>query len=234
MSIPASYDWVEKGKVTPVKNQGNCGSCWTFSTVGAMESHWNILEKGKNETFSEQQLVDCAGAYNNHGCNGGLPSQAFEYISSTKGLQYDKDYTYKAKNGKCVYNQEKAVAYVKYGSYNITQGDEKELAAKLFEVGPVSVAFDVITGFQRYHSGVYTSKVCGKTAKSVNHAVLATGYGIENNLKFWNVKNSWGASWGNHGYFKIEREANMCAISQCNSFPQIDSSSTQIATEATA
>lgn len=66
--------------VSPVKNQGNCGSCWTFSTVGAMESHWNILGKGKNQTFSEQQLVDCAGAFDNHGCNGGLPSHAFEYI----------------------------------------------------------------------------------------------------------------------------------------------------------
>lgn len=79
-NIPDNYEWNDFGMVSPVKNQGNCGSCWTFSTVGAMESHWNILGKGKNQTFSEQQLVDCAGAFDNHGCNGGLPSHAFEYI----------------------------------------------------------------------------------------------------------------------------------------------------------
>jgi len=85
-AIPDNYEWNDYKVVTPVKNQGNCGSCWTFSTVGAMESHWNILGKGKNLTFSEQQLVDCAGAFDNHGCNGGLPSHAFEYIRYTGGL----------------------------------------------------------------------------------------------------------------------------------------------------
>ena len=79
-AIPDNYEWNNYGMVSPVKNQGACGSCWTFSTIGAMESHWNILGKGKNLTFSEQQLVDCAGDFDNHGCNGGLPSHAFEYI----------------------------------------------------------------------------------------------------------------------------------------------------------
>ncbi len=86
MDIPVNYDWVNQGVVTPVKDQGECGSCWTFSTVGAMESHWNILGKGRNVTFSEQQLVDCAWDFNNYGCEGGLPSQAFEYIKSAGGL----------------------------------------------------------------------------------------------------------------------------------------------------
>lgn len=87
--------------VSPVKNQGNCGSCWTFSTVGAMESHWNILGKGKNLTFSEQQLVDCAGDFNNFGCDGGLPSQAFEYIRHVGGLESDTTYPYNAKDNPC-------------------------------------------------------------------------------------------------------------------------------------
>jgi cathepsin H len=87
VSIPTNYDWLAKGVVTPVKDQGNCGSCWTFSTVGAMESHWNILGKGRNVLFSEQQLVDCAGAFENYGCDGGLPSQAFEYIRYAGGLE---------------------------------------------------------------------------------------------------------------------------------------------------
>jgi len=111
---------------------------------------------------------------------------------------------------------------VRYGSYNITQGDENEFAERLYSVGPIAIAFDVISSFQNYKSGIYKVSNCGKTTKDVNHAVLATGYGVENGVKFWNVKNSWGATWGNKGYFKIERGTNMCAIAQCNSYPLID------------
>lgn len=85
-SIPISYDWNSYGVVTPVKDQGNCGSCWAFSTVAAMQSHWNILGKGRNTLFSEQQLVDCAGDFDNNGCNGGLPSHGFEYIRHVGGI----------------------------------------------------------------------------------------------------------------------------------------------------
>jgi cathepsin H len=109
--------------VSPVKNQGNCGSCWSFSTVGALESHWNILGKGKNITFSEQQLVDCAAAFDNHGCDGGLPSHAFEYIRYNGGIESDKTYAYTARTGKCNNKPAQNVGYVKYGSYNITQGN---------------------------------------------------------------------------------------------------------------
>ena len=221
-SIPDSYEWNNFQMVSPVKNQGRCGSCWTFSTVGSMESHWNILGKGKNITFAEQQLVDCAGDFDNHGCNGGLPSHAFEYIKHVGGLESDITYPYTAKDGQCVYRPQISVGYVKYGSYNITQGDEKELAERLYNAGPISISFQVISGFRDYVSGVYGVNNCGKTTQDVNHAVLATGYGTENGKKFWNVKNSWGATWGNNGYFKIAREENMCAVAQCNSYPLID------------
>jgi len=127
-AIPASFEWNRFGVVTPVKNQGSCGSCWTFSTVGAMESHWNILGKGKDVLFAEQQLVDCAGDYDNHGCSGGLPSHAFEYIKDAPGLAVQSTYPYTAKDGTCVYRPSLAVGYCKYGSYNITLGDENELA----------------------------------------------------------------------------------------------------------
>ena len=220
--IPDSYEWNNFGMVSPVKNQGRCGSCWTFSTVGSMESHWNVLGKGRNITFSEQQLVDCAGDFDNHGCNGGLPSHAFEYIKHAGGLESDVTYPYTAKDGQCVYRPQISVGYVKYGSFNVTQGDEKELAERLYNAGPMSIAFQVITGFKDYSTGVYSVNNCGKTTNDVNHAVLATGYGVENGRKFWNVKNSWGATWGNNGYFKIERETNMCAVAQCNSYPLID------------
>lgn len=224
-SVPSSYEWNNFNMVTPVKNQGACGSCWTFSTVGSMESHWNILGKGRNLTFSEQQLVDCAGDFDNHGCNGGLPSHAFEYIKHAGGLESDVTYPYTAKDGKCVFRPDISVGYVRYGSFNVTQGDENEMAERLYNAGPVSLTYQVIAGFKDYKTGVYTSDHCGKTTKDVNHAVLATGFGEEDGKKFWNIKNSWGTGWGNSGYFKMERGANMCACGQCNAYPLIDRAS---------
>ena len=225
LGAPDSYEWNNFNMVTPVKNQGACGSCWTFSTIGSMESHWNILGKGRNITFAEQQLVDCAGDFDNHGCQGGLPSHAFEYIKHAGGLESDITYPYTAKNGQCVFRPDISVGYVRYGSYNITQGDEKEMAERLYNAGPVSLTYQVIAGFKDYKSGVYSANNCGKTTKDVNHAVLATGYGTENGVKFWNIKNSWGAGWGNQGYFKMQRDVNMCASAQCNSYPLIDRAS---------
>ena len=105
--------------VTAVKNQKSCGSCWAFSTVGAMEALWNIKLKGINETFSEQQLVDCAHDFDCHGCFGGLPSRALQYVKQNP-LMYDKDYEYHAAKGHCKYNYSKGVAYAKGASYNIT------------------------------------------------------------------------------------------------------------------
>jgi cathepsin H len=221
-AIPDSYEWNTYGVVTPVKNQGSCGSCWTFSTIGSLESHWNLLGKGRNVTFSEQQLVDCAGDFDNHGCRGGLPSHAFEYIRYAGGIESDVTYPYTAKDGQCVFRRQIAVGYVRLGSFNITQGDEVELAERLYNAGPIAVSFQVIGGFKAYTTGVYSVANCGKTTMDVNHAVLATGYGSENGVKFWNIKNSWGAAWGNAGYFKMERGTNMCAIAQCNSYPLVD------------
>lgn len=115
--------------VSPVKNQGSCGSCWTFSTVGALEAFWNILGKGRNVTFAEQQLLDCAGDFENYGCLGGLPSHAFEYIKYAGGIESGLTYPYKGTDDQpCVYRPNLAVGYVRFGSYNITQGDEQELA----------------------------------------------------------------------------------------------------------
>lgn len=202
-AIPESYEWNDLGMVSPVKNQGSCGSCWTFSTIGSLEAFWNILGKGRNMTFSEQQLVDCAGAFDNHGCNGGLPSHAFEYIRYHGGIQSDATYPYVAKTNPCVARPDINVAYVRHGSYNITQGDETELAERLYNAGPIAISFQVIAGFKNYAGGVYTVNNCGKTTQDVNHAVLATGYGVEKNVKYWNIKNSWGASWGVAGYFKM-------------------------------
>lgn len=217
-SIPSAIDWRDKGVVTPVKNQGQCGSCWTFSTTGCLESH-HAIKTGKLISLSEQQLVDCAGAFNNHGCDGGLPSQAFEYIKYNKGIELEDDYPYTASDGKCKFNTSKVVATVN-DVINITQYDEDGLQNAVGSFGPVSIAFDVDAGFQMYHGGVYSSLLCSDKPSHVNHAVLAVGYNqTENGEPYWIVKNSWGADWGLKGYFWIKRGKNMCGLADCASYP---------------
>lgn len=222
VQIPDAFDWVSKGAVSPVKNQGSCGSCWAFSTTAALESHAKIVHGGEGFLdLSKQQLLDCAGDFDNHGCNGGLPSHAFEYLKYSGGIQCEGSYKYEAKNSKCRFDKSKVVLTVPGGSVNITSGNEKELDEVIATTGPVSVAFQVVGDFRFYKNGVYTSKSCKNGTKDVNHAVLATGYGVENGKKFYNIKNSWGASWGVAGYFKMERHVNMCGVAVCNSFPKL-------------
>ncbi|CAF1890497.1 unnamed protein product [Brassica napus] len=186
-ALPETKDWREDGIVSPVKDQGKCGSCWTFSTTGALEAAYHQAF-GKGISLSEQQLVDCAGAFNNFGCNGGLPSQAFEYIKSNGGLDTEEAYPYTGKDGTCKYSSENIGVQV-LDSVNITMGAEDELKH--------AVGLDV------------------------NHAVLAVGYGIEKGVPYWLIKNSWGAGWGNKGYFKMEMGKNMCGIATCASYPVV-------------
>ncbi|XP_069480284.1 pro-cathepsin H [Ambystoma mexicanum] len=217
-SYPDSIDWRKKGNyVTPVKNQGPCGSCWTFSTTGCLESAVAIAT-GKLMSLSEQQLVDCAQAFNNHGCSGGLPSQAFEYIRYNRGIMPEEEYPYKAENGTCHFQPEKAAVLVK-DVVNITMNDELGIVQAVGNVNPVSIAFQVTSDFMLYKDGVYKSATCDKTPDKVNHAVLVVGYAQEGGLPYWIVKNSWGPHWGMDGYFNIERGSNMCGLATCASYP---------------
>lgn len=221
-AIPDSFDWTEKGMVSPVKNQGQCGSCWAFSTTAALEAHAKIVHGGEGFLdLSKQQLLDCAGDFDNHGCQGGLPSHAFEYLKYSGGIQSEKDYHYEAANRRCRFDASKVVLKVPGGSVNITSGNEQELDEAIATVGPISVAYQVVGDFRFYKSGVYSSKTCKNGTQDVNHAVLAVGYGTENGKKFYYVKNSWGAAWGMKGFFKIERHVNMCGIAVCNSYPKL-------------
>ncbi|XP_036047514.1 pro-cathepsin H [Onychomys torridus] len=215
---PSSMDWRKKGNyVSPVKNQGTCGSCWTFSTTGALESAVAIAS-GKMLSLAEQQLVDCAQNFNNHGCQGGLPSQAFEYILYNKGIMGEDAYPYRGKDGHCKFNPQKAIAFVKDVA-NITLNDEKAMVEAVALHNPVSFAFEVTEDFMLYHKGIYTSTSCHKTPDKVNHAVLAVGYGEQDGILYWIVKNSWGTQWGDKGYFLIERGKNMCGLAACASYP---------------
>lgn len=222
-AFPDYFDWRKAGVVSKVKNQGNCGSCWTFSTTGAVESHWALFKGVKPPLLSEQQLVDCAGDFNNHGCNGGLPSQAFQYIQAAGGLESEDSYPYKAVDQKCSFDLTQVVSTVQYGSYNVSSGDEQGLQESLFTHGPVSIAYEVTDDFMDYDSGVYVGKTCHQDTQHVNHAVLAVGFGHDKakNIDYWIVKNSWGTTWGEEGYFRIQRGVNMCGLAVCASYPQM-------------
>ncbi|XP_013865872.1 pro-cathepsin H [Austrofundulus limnaeus] len=216
---PDFVDWRVKGNfVTPVKNQGFCGSCWTFSTTGCLESV-NAIATGKLISLSEQQLLDCSSSFNNSGCLGGLPSHSFEYIKYNKGLMTEEDYPYKGFVGTCKFESQLTAVFVQ-DVVNITCNDEKAMVDAVARLNPITVSFDVTSDFKHYKDGVYSSAQCKKTADSVNHAVLAVGFGSEENGKaYWIVKNSWGPAWGKDGYFLIERGTNMCGLATCSSYP---------------
>jgi cathepsin H len=234
--IPKSFDWRARGVITPIKDQKSCGSCWTFSTTGTLEAHTCIQSPGFDCStwtgLAEQQLLDCAGGFNNFGCNGGLPSQAFEYIRYAGGIDLEASYDYKAKDGKqCLANPEFFGATVSQ-VYNISSGDEDDLVRAIGLVGPVSVAYDVSPDFRFYSHGVYdsfnattNSTMCKSDPQSVNHAVVAVGYGETEgsdeipSVPYYIVRNSWSTSWGMEGYFWIKRGENLCGISDCASFP---------------
>ncbi|RLN58008.1 hypothetical protein BBJ28_00021577 [Nothophytophthora sp. Chile5] len=217
--VPQEKDWRVDGMVSPVKNQGKCGSCWTFSTTGCLESHLK-LKHGQFTILSEQNLLDCAQNFDNHGCNGGLPSHAFEYVKYNGGLDTEETYPYEAKEGKCKFNTYHVGAQVDK-VVNVTARDETELKAAVGSAGPVSIAFQVVSDFRFYKSGVYESSQCHSGEKDVNHAVLAVGYGVEDGKKHWIVKNSWGTAWGMSGFFQIARDRNMCGVADCASYPVV-------------
>jgi len=225
IEAPDAVDWRDKGVVTEVKDQGNCGSCWTFSTTGAVESAWAIAKGLANDTLvtlSEQQLVDCAQAFGNQGCNGGLPSQAFQYIMANQGLDTEEAYPYEGQDNSCRFVQSGIGATVST-QVNITQDDEASIVDAVANLGPVSVCFDVAGDFQSYEGGIYTSTECTATPQTVNHAVLAVGFNKDHDAgtPYWIIKNSWGPSWGINGYFWMVRDQNMCGVATCASYPVI-------------
>jgi len=206
-----SIDWRSKGAVTPVKNQGQCGSCWAFSTTGAVEGA-DFNKTGTLKSFSEQQLVACSTQ--NNGCNGGLMDYAFQYIK-TNPLELEASYPYTSgagRRGTCSYSKSKGVGTVS-GFQDVSQGSLSQMKAALGK-GPVSVAIEADQmAFQAYTSGVITTG-CGS---QLDHGVLAVGYGTLSGQEFILVKNSWGASWGDQGYVRIA--PTQCGILNAASQP---------------
>ena len=198
-----SVNWTDAGAVTPVKDQGQCGSCWAFSSTGALEGA-HFVASGTLESFSEQQLVDCAGVrYGNFGCNGGLQQRAFNYLK-TNMAELESVYPYTSGAGSvaaCAYDAGSATA-VKVSDYAfVTASNVAQMKAGLTQQPlAVSIEADKMV-FQTYKSGVLNSTKCGT---SLDHAVLAVGYGTDATAgDYWLVKNSWNTTWGDQGYIKL-------------------------------
>jgi len=215
---PESIDWREKGAVTEVKNQGSCGSCWTFSSTGAIEGAWSI-SKGQLVDLSEQQLVDCSTglAYGSHGCSGGQMDGGFKYVAQY-GQCALSEYPYTAKDGTC----QKCTSVVSISGCADVEPNNQLALKSAVSKQPVSVAVQADTRyFQFYSGGILTSSSCGT---DLDHGVLVVGYGVDNSQKYWLVKNSWGDFWGEHGYVRISRtdstnDEGICGIAMDPSFP---------------
>ncbi|XP_062013009.1 zingipain-2-like [Rosa rugosa] len=219
-AVPSSMDWREKGAVTPVKDQGDCGCCWAFSAVAATEGITK-LKTGKLVSLSEQQLVDCDTR--SAGCQGGLMDYAFKFIIRNKGLAAQANYPYQGVDGICMRNMEESPA-AKITGYEVVPNNEEALL-KAVANQPVSVAIDASgIAMQFYSSGVFT----GQCGSQLDHGVTAVGYGTsdDDGTKFWLLKNSWGRSWGEDGYIRIQRDVNvrggLCGVTKQASYPTFD------------
>jgi len=216
-AVPPSFDWREKGAVTPVKNQGQCGSCWSFSTTGNVEGQ-RFLAGNSLTSLSEQNLVDCdheCMEYENQqacdaGCDGGLQPNAYSYIIKTGGIDTEASYAYTAADGSCSFSKDNIGA--KISNWTMVSTDETQMAAYLVQHGPLAIAADAAE-WQFYFGGVFDIP-CGDT---LDHGILIVGYGNEttifgHHVDYWIVKNSWGATWGEQGYLKIQRGVGKCGL----------------------
>ena len=218
--LPNKVDWREKNAVTAVKNQGDCGSCWSFSTTGSIEGSWAI-KYNKLYNLSEQMLVDCSGMYGNKGCNGGLMDNGFRYVIDN-GLCNEDDYPYKAETDIC--KSSLCNIKVRIKDYSDIKQNNEQLLKSAVAKQPVSVAIQAnLSSFHYYKSGIYQDDDCGT---NLDHGVLIVGYGHDllHDLDYWIVKNSWSPEWGENGYIRILRNYNksdsgMCGIALQPSFP---------------
>lgn len=208
-----NFNWVEQNKITSVKNQLQCGSCWAFSTIGAYEN-WYVNNYNDLIDFSEQELVDCDNTDN--GCNGGLMSNGFNYIKNNGICKYD-NYSY---NGKVSwFCKNYCTKYPKLNGCYKVPSNNIDMLKNAVRQNAVSIAIEADSSyFQHYSSGILDDKL--KCGDNLDHGVLLVGFGIENNKKYWLVKNSWGKDWGDNGYIKIAMDNNnVCGVLSMPTYP---------------
>ena len=219
---PAPVDWRAKGAVTPIKNQGSCGSCWAFSTTGSLEGHYQIAT-GELRVLSEQQLMDCSKPYGNAGCNGGAMTEAFEYIASNGGIDSEKEYAYTGTSTEPCWEAAEKRIVANLSSYISIPASEEDQLLAAAAIGPVSVAIEADKpAFQHYKSGVFDNATCGN---KLDHGVLVVGFTADAYI----VKNSWGDSWGEKGYIRMKIKVGgaagkdgICGIAMDASYPVVN------------
>ncbi|XP_065856878.1 senescence-specific cysteine protease SAG39-like [Euphorbia lathyris] len=217
-AVPTSMDWRKKGAVTAIKDQGQCGSCWAFSTVAAVEGI-SQLTTGKLVSLSEQELVDCDTKGVDQGCEGGLMDDGFEFIIGNKGITTETNYPYDAADGTCKTKKEANHAAKITGYEDVPANDEAALM-KAVANQPIAVAIDASgSEFQFYSSGIFT----GSCGTELDHGVTAVGYGSSSGMNYWLVKNSWGSQWGEEGYIRMQKDIDanegLCGIAMQASYP---------------
>eukprot|EP00388_Colpodella_angusta_P024842 GDKK01000535.1.p1 GENE.GDKK01000535.1~~GDKK01000535.1.p1 ORF type:complete len:343 (-),score=98.72 GDKK01000535.1:144-1151(-) len=221
MALPSSIDWSTKGAVTPVKNQGQCGSCWSFSTTGNIEGQW-FLAGNTLTSLSEQELVSCDTT--DDGCDGGLPTQAMAWLISSQNGQSITEASDEYNSGtgfapSCPANLNSLPVGATITSYTNIGTTEDDMAAYCLANGPVSIGVDA-TSFQTYTSGILTNCI----SQQVDHAVLIAGFDDTNVPPYWIIKNSWGASWGEAGYIRVQKGTDQCLITTFPSSAIVSSS----------
>lgn len=232
MKIPQSFDWRDHNVVTPVKDQGDCGSCWTFSTSGAIESA-TAIKTGKLVGLSEQMIVDCSVGCTlvmntsvcNQGCDGGWMWTAMNDVIGFGGLETETAYPYTAEDGTCSYS--KSLLQSPISNYTCLSGpnaaDEDDMAAFLVNNGPLSIAMDADLLFS-YSSGIIVPEDGDCDPDSLDHALLIVGYNNTGSTPYWIIKNSWNQSWGENGYFRIAKGEGSCGLNNAVVFPIVESS----------
>jgi len=200
-TLSQSFDWVSRGAVNPVKDQGQCGSCWAFSTACNLEGT-GFVSTGKLVSLSEQEIVDCDKTC--YGCNGGLPSLALTWSHKNGGVGSESSYPYHARDGSC-----RRVGSITHNQgYNKISQDENQIAQALTEYGPLSIGVDA-TPFNSYYGGVMSNPSCSTTR--LDHAVNIVGYGVDR-IEYFKIRNSWSASWGERGYIRVSRGQCTCGL----------------------
>jgi len=201
-TLADSLDWVSRGAVNPIKNQGSCGSCWAFSTACNLEGA-GFVTTGKLVSVSEQNIVDCDK--DDDGCDGGLPSSALTWSAHNGGVASEQAYPYRGEDGSCRRSVEKIIHNK---GYQQISKNEDQIAQALQAYGPLSIAVDA-NGFNGYHGGILQNPSCSKT--QLNHAINIVGYG-EQNIPYWKIRNSWGTDWGEAGYIRVYRGDCTCGV----------------------
>jgi len=217
--LPSDFDWRPQGAVNSVKDQGQCGSCWAFATVANIEGA-GFVSTGKLVSLSEQELVDCDTAKGtdthgdafgpDEGCNGGLPEWAYaDMIDQNLGLELESEYPYSGRDGTCKADAAKEQAFV--GEWTDLSQDEDEIAAALMQYGPLALGINA-SPMQFYEGGVANPPAVICNPQALDHGVSFVAFGVDGSTPYWTIRNSWGASWGESGYYRIVRGTGACGL----------------------